>query len=68
MLYCKNVPTWERIARVLIGLCVAAAGLFFVTGVAGWVIAIGAASFVGSGLIGFCPMRAMLTPSKKQGQ
>ena len=61
MFYVKNVPTWERILRVVMGvmaLVFAAAnwggsGLAMAAGVMGAVLSM-------TGLVGFCPMCAMV--------
>lgn len=60
MFYVKNVPTWERVARVVIGLAVVYAGFVLLGGVWGTVVALSAAGIVASGLVGFCPMCAMV--------
>lgn len=60
MFYVKNVPSWERVARVVIGLAVVYAGFVLLGGVWGTVVALSAAGIVASGLIGFCPMCAMV--------
>jgi hypothetical protein len=63
MLYCKNVPTWERIARVLIGLCVAAAG--------DWRRRLGdchrGGQFRGLGFDWFLPHACRVDPQQKAG-
>lgn len=60
MFYVKNVPTWERVLRVVTGLMVAAAALALLGGMWGTVLALSAAGIVASGLFGFCPMCAMV--------
>jgi hypothetical protein len=60
MFYVKNVPTWERILRVVLGLIVVVAGVQLVGGTWGWLLAASAAGIVGSGLFGFCPMCALV--------
>ena len=60
MFYVKNVPTWERIVRVIAGLAAIVAGYSLVGGMWGTLIAVSAAGIVGSGLFGFCPMCAMV--------
>lgn len=61
MFYLKNVPTIERVIRVLAGIALSI-GAFFLTGSALWV---GAAVATGiflvmTGFIGFCPMCALV--------
>lgn len=61
MLYLKNLPRWERITRVLIGLLALALAialrdtslLLTLGGLAGAMLAL-------TGLVGFCPMCALL--------
>lgn len=60
MFYVKNVPSWERVARVVIGLAVVYAGFVLLGGMWGTVVALSAAGIVASGLVGFCPMCAMV--------
>lgn len=60
MFYVKNVPTWERVLRLVMGLM----ALGFTAMSWGSPLAIGA-GFMGAmlsmtGLLGFCPMCAMV--------
>jgi hypothetical protein len=72
MFYVKNVPTWERVLRVVVGLIAVYAGFALLGGLWGTVVAISAAGIVASGLVGFCPMCAMvgrrLDKAAKQGK
>ncbi|MYM29329.1 Protein of unknown function [Duganella sacchari] len=72
MFYVKNVPGWERVLRVVLGLIVAAGALALLGGVWGTLLALSAAGIVASGLVGFCPMCAMvgrrLDKAAKQGK
>ena len=61
MFYTKNVPTWERGFRVVMGLM----GLAFAAlnwGVSGVAVGVGlmGAMLSMTGLFGFCPMCAMI--------
>ena len=61
MFYSKNVPTWERIVRVVMG----AIGLVYAVmnwGVSGLAVGLGVmgAMLAISGLVGFCPMCALV--------
>lgn len=60
MFYVKNVPTWERALRVIVGLAVAAWSVQVLGGMWGTVVALSAAGIVLSGLFGFCPACAMV--------
>jgi hypothetical protein len=60
MFYVKNVPTWERVLRVLAGLAVVAWSVMALGGLWGTVAALSAAGLVLSGLVGFCPACAMV--------
>ncbi len=61
MLYVKNVPTWERVLRIAMGLMALAfaamnwggSNLAVGVGVMGTMLAV-------TGLVGFCPMCAMV--------
>ena len=61
MIYVKNVPGWERVLRTVMGVMAlvfaamnwGASSLAVVAGIVGAVLAI-------SGLVGFCPMCALL--------
>jgi proteasome assembly chaperone (PAC2) family protein len=59
--YVKNVPGWERAARVAMGVVfVVAAVAYFGQTPTGWIVgAIGAMAAM-TGLIGFCPACAMV--------
>lgn len=60
MLYVKNVPTMERVIRVLMGIGLLVAALLWLgPNAKGWVIgAVGMMATIG-GLVGWCPMCAM---------
>ncbi|BCF88037.1 MULTISPECIES: YgaP family membrane protein [Paraburkholderia] len=60
MFYVKNVPVWERIARVIVGIAVAVLSIAFWTGAVGIIVAIAALGIVVSGLVGFCPACALV--------
>jgi hypothetical protein len=60
MFYVKNVPTWERVLRVIAGLALAAWAVLALGGLWGTLAALSAAGVVLSGLIGFCPACAMV--------
>lgn len=60
MFYAKNVPGWERVVRVILGVVVVALALTLLKGALGVVVAIAAAGIVVSGLVGFCPACALV--------
>jgi hypothetical protein len=59
MFYAKNVPGWERVVRVVLGVVAVALALTLLKGVPGIVVALAAAGIVVSGLVGFCPACAL---------
>ncbi len=61
MLYVKNVPGWERVARVAMGAVLLAASVVYFGGTAtGWGVGAMGAMAAMSGLLGFCPACAMV--------
>ncbi len=61
MFYAKNVPGWERVVRIIMGLM----GIAYAVmnwGVSGLAVGMGVmgAMLAVTGLIGFCPMCAMV--------
>lgn len=61
MFYAKNVPTWERILRIVMGLMgLGYAGMNL--GGSGLAVGIGlmGAMLAMTGLVGFCPLCAMV--------
>ncbi|MDR7307309.1 YgaP-like transmembrane domain [Rhodoferax saidenbachensis] len=58
--YVKNVPIGERVVRVVVGLGGAVAAVLLVPGVMGWVAGASVAGLALTGLVGFCPMCAMV--------
>jgi hypothetical protein len=61
MFYTKNVPGWERVLRVIMGLMSLAYAVMN-WGVSGLAVAMGVMGVMlaMTGLIGFCPMCAMV--------
>ncbi|MCX7173583.1 MAG: DUF2892 domain-containing protein [Proteobacteria bacterium] len=61
MFYVKNVPTWERVLRVVMGM-MALAFAAMNWGVSGLAVGMGimGAMLAMTGLFGFCPMCAMV--------
>ncbi len=61
MFYAKNVPGWERAARVIAGLSMVGAGLFYFPGsMLGYGVAASGVVALLTGFVGFCPMCAMV--------
>lgn len=61
MIYQKNLPAWERVIRVMIGLGLIATGLVGLHGGApGYVLAAMGGMVMVTGFIGFCPACAMV--------
>ncbi len=62
MLYFKtNLPGWERFARIAAGLVAAILAFMFALAPIGmWIGIAGGMMFALTGLVGFCPMCAMV--------
>ena len=60
MFYVKNLPRWERVSRVVASVGIGAAALAEWPGMTGWLVAGSAAGILLTGLVGFCPMCAMV--------
>ncbi|MBI3368030.1 MAG: DUF2892 domain-containing protein [Burkholderiales bacterium] len=61
MFYVKNVPGWERAARVLAGVAMLAYGLLALKGqTMGYALAGAGAMALLTGFVGFCPMCALV--------
>lgn len=58
-----NVPGWERVARIVVGLGVGAAGAVWSLALAGellgWLIAASGLALAATGVVGWCPLCAM---------
>jgi hypothetical protein len=59
-LYVKNVPSWERLLRILIAAVAVVVALFALEGIARPLVAASAVGLALSGLLGFCPACGML--------
>lgn len=67
MFYVKNVPTWERVARVVIPICPAVLGIqHFGFGLVGLMILASALGISVTGIVGWCPMCAMVHRKRDQ--
>lgn len=69
MMYVKNVPGWERLLRLVVG----SIALVFAAmnwGTSGLAVAVGLTSVVlaATGLVGFCPMCAMVGRKLDKGR
>lgn len=61
MFYTKNVPNWERVLRAIIGVvALAFAYLSWGTSTIGVMAALSSAGIALTGLVGFCPMCALV--------
>ncbi|MET0248720.1 MAG: DUF2892 domain-containing protein [Bradyrhizobium sp.] len=60
MFYRKNLPGWERAARMIGGAAMLGWGLFGMSGSIGYLIAGAGVTAILSGTFGFCPMCAMV--------
>ena len=59
-LYVKNVPSWERVLRILVSLAVVIVGVVALDGLLCVAVAGGAVGFALTGLVGYCPACAMV--------
>lgn len=59
MLYVKNLPTWERLVRVLGAVFMSLCAWHFRAGPGGVIFAISAVATLLTGVVGFCPMCAL---------
>lgn len=66
MIYIKNLPLWERLLRIGVGMVVAAYAAVSVGGVLGWAIAAGGIGAALTGIVGFCPACALAGRRLKQ--
>jgi len=68
MFYVKNVPGWERVLRIVMGMT-ALGGAYALWGVSnvGVGLAVLGAMAAMTGLIGFCPMCAMVGRKLNKG-
>ena len=61
MIYQKNLPGWERVIRVMMGLALIVGGLFGLHGgLLGYGLVAMGAMVILTGFIGFCPACAMV--------
>jgi len=58
--FVKNVPPAERALRIAISVAGAAAALFWLAAPWSWLCAASALGFALTGVVGFCPMCAMV--------
>lgn len=57
MLYIKNLPLWERLLRVCLGLLVMSAAFYLpLARLLQWAVAASGSMFAATGAAGFCPM------------
>ena len=57
---CKNVPIWERVVRIMMGVMMIAGGLMVWKGSwMGYGAAAAGVMMIGTGMMGFCPMCAI---------
>jgi hypothetical protein len=61
----SNEASWDRIARVVIGIGLIGGGILGVTGVWGWVMAAIGLVLLVTGLIGWCPIYSILRTGTK---
>lgn len=61
-----NEASWDRIARVIIGIAMIGGGLLAVTGGWGWALAAVGLVLVVTGTVGWCPIYAMFRTGTKK--
>lgn len=59
MLYIKNLPMWERIARLSVGASFAVYALLYLRGLPSWALLACGAGVALTGVLGFCPACAL---------
>jgi Protein of unknown function (DUF2892) len=59
MSYLKNLPLWERVLRIALGVFAVGFALWYREPI-GWVVAGVGATLALTGAVGFCPMRALV--------
>jgi len=58
--FVKNVPTWERLVRVVLAVTAALVSLSALAAPGAWLVAGSALAFGMTGLFGFCPACALV--------
>lgn len=66
MIYVKNLPLWERLLRIGVGMAATAYAAFKIGGAMGWVMAACGVGAALTGLFGFCPACALAGRRLKQ--
>jgi hypothetical protein len=58
----NNVPSWERIARIVIGLGATVGGVIWAASAGwwGWAVAASGLALAVTGMVGWCPLCAMV--------
>ena len=59
MVYARNVPAWERFARIVLGLLLILGGFGLLKGWMAYALGASGAIIVLTGFVGFCPMCAL---------
>ncbi len=52
----RNVASWDRIVRLVVGLALIVAGLWYLSGVGSWIAIIVGIILLVTGIVGFCPL------------
>ena len=63
-----NEASWDRIARVIIGVVLIGAGLLAVTGGWGWALAAVGLVLIATGIVGWCPIYATFRIGTKKSE
>lgn len=62
----NNEASWDRIARIVVGIALIAGGLLVIGGVWGWIAAAAGLVLVVTGAVGWCPIYSMLRTGTKR--
>jgi hypothetical protein len=58
--FIKNLPGWERVLRVVAAFIVILVGLTVMHAPWSWIVTLGGPGFGFTGVVGFCPMCALV--------
>lgn len=59
MIYVKNLPLWERLLRIGLGMAAVVYAVLMLNGTWGWVLTASGVAAALTGVFGFCPACAL---------